>query len=215
MMKRDRGILLLLCLFLSSCLLSGESTINKSIHVEDGAIKVDDLSSVNGSIKIGENCQVRGSCSTVNGSITVDDKSVVEDVSSVNGSVRIGQDCTIEGDAQTVNGDIYIEAGTKVEGEVQSVNGKIELEGVDVRRNLETINGGITLADKTIVGGDIIVKDNKGTSSRKRRLKIYLENKSVVEGDVVVEDRDIEVTVYISGGSEVKGEVINAEVVRR
>ena len=66
-----------LILFNSAC----ESTsVNKSIHIEDGEKVSGDISSVNGSIRIGKDCQVNGDCQTVNGIIEIGQNSVVEDI---------------------------------------------------------------------------------------------------------------------------------------
>jgi DUF4097 and DUF4098 domain-containing protein YvlB len=135
----------------------------------------------------------------------------VDSVSVVNGSIKIGEGTVVDGDVSTVNGQITMERGSRAR-EVASVNGKLNLSGVDVETDVSTYNGDVTLSDGTDVRGDIIIRDSKGNNSRRDKpLKIYIEDGSSVGGDVIVENDDLEVEVYMRGGS-VKGKLRGAKI---
>jgi len=96
---------------------------------------------------------------------------------------------------------------------VASVNGDIDLDSTEVEHNVVTYNGNITLSHKTVVHGDIIVKDNKGKSNSLRSLKIWIKD-SVVEGDIIVREEEKIVEVYLLNGGKVEGRIEGAEVFR-
>ena len=90
----------------------------------------------------------------------------------------------------------------------------VELVNTSVARDIRTVNGRVRLADRSVVAGDLVVVKKRG-NKRRRPLEIELEGGSVIEGDLIVEDPTIEVRVLVSGGSEIRGRVENAEVVKR
>lgn len=203
------SVLALICVNLVAC----NFQVNKTIEIDDGETVNNSLNTVNGNILIGNDCVVKGSSRTVNGRIEVGRNSEVEDLQCVNGSIRLEKEARVRGDIETVNGSVDCEAGVKIDGDINSINGSVDLVNTTIRRNLTTLNGSISLLDKSSIGGDIIVKENKGSSSHRQRLKIRISEDSVVEGDIDVRDRDIEVTVYLSKGGKVNGKIKNAEVV--
>lgn len=203
------GILLIIISVMTACNVS----VNKTVKIRDGEKRDSNINTVNGSIIIGENCDIRGKCRTVNGHIEVGSDSRVKELQTINGSIRIDSNTIVKNDVETINGSVTCESGVKISGSINTINGRIKLSNSEVSRNVETINGNITLSDKSIVHGDIIVKKSKGISHRTRSLKIRLSNESVVEGDIIVKDRDIKVEVYLSDGSKVLGQVKNAEVI--
>ena len=212
-MKR-KGFLVLLAgmvIVFAGC----DVSVNKSIHIEDGKEVHRALSSVNGSIKIGSDCEVHGNAKTVNGSIRVGDGSKVEDLSTVNGRVEIGDNVSVDGSMSTVNGRIRAGKKSEIRKHVKTVNGSITLLGTIVGRDVTTHNGDITLMDKAVVSGDIVVHKSNNFSSKTRRMVIKLSGGSVVEGDILVKDKKIDATVILDYGSEVKGEVHGAKVDRR
>ena len=81
--------------------------------------------------------------------------------------------------------------------------------------NIKTYNGNISLKDKCVIYGDILIKRSKGKSDRRRNFKIRLSDNSVVGGDIIVRDDRMNVTVYISDGGKVKGKIKNAEIVKQ
>ena len=201
-------VLLLLLVF--GC----NAKVNKSIYIEDGDKVRGNQMSVNGSVTIGSDCEVKGSCKSVNGSVTVGDNSKVRGLQSVNGSVRVGENSKVHGSIQSVNGGIVCESGVMIRGDISSVNGNLELTNTRVRDDLSTYNGNIRLSAHSVIGGDIKVKEGKGNNDRKRKVRIDVGDGSVVEGDVRVRGKNIQVTVYLSGGGEVKGDIVNAKVVK-
>jgi len=196
-MTRARIFLSILLLALALPALAG---VNSSIRVEPGETVDKDLSTVNGQIRIGDGATVRGEAESVNGSIDIGRDVEVDGVSVVNGSIEIGEGTVVDGDVSTVNGQISMENGTRAR-EVATVNGKLNLSGVEVESDVSTYNGDVTLRGGTTVGGDIVIRDSKGHSRRDKPLKIYIEDGSSVRGDVIVENDDLEVEIYLRGGT--------------
>ena len=86
-------------------------------------------------------------------------------------------------------------------------------ESAVIGRDVRTINGSIELKKGTTVSGDIVIEDSQGKNERRRPLRIELNDGSVVQGNVIVEDPDLEVEVYLRGGSKVLGRIENAKVI--
>jgi DUF4097 and DUF4098 domain-containing protein YvlB len=198
------------------------ATINKSVKIEAGA-ESGGASSVNGSISVGEDAVVTGNVKTVNGTIRVDQGASIEDastvngavrlaegvksgsLSTVNGSVKVGGSTAVDGEVSAVNGRITIEKGSNVSAGVSNVNGQIELEGAVVGGNLETVNGDVSLEDKSVVKGDLVVEKNSGWGwgkSKNRKPRIVVGPGSRVEGKIILKR---EVELFISETAEVGG----------
>jgi DUF4097 and DUF4098 domain-containing protein YvlB len=198
------------------------ATINKSVKIEAGA-ESGGASSVNGSISVGEDAVVTGNVKTVNGTIRVDKGASIEDastvngavrlaegvksgsLSTVNGSVKVGSSTAVDGEVSAVNGRITIEKGSNVSAGVSNVNGQIELEGAVVGGNLETVNGDVSLEDKSVVKGDLVVEKNSGWGwgkSKSRKPRIVVGPGSRVEGKIILKR---EVELFISETAEVGG----------
>jgi len=79
------------------------------------------------------------------------------------------------------------------------------------------VNGDISLLEKSIVHGSVIVdRDRKKPLSKEHKeLVITVDGKSKVKGNIEVKGDEPNVTVVISGDGEVLGEIINARVVRK
>jgi hypothetical protein len=103
-----------------------------------------------------------------------------------------------------------MENGTRAR-EVATVNGPLKLSGVEVDSDVSTYNGDVTLSGGTTVGGDIIIRESKGNSRRDKPLQITIEDGSSVRGNVIVENDDLEVEIYLRGGS-VAGELRGAKI---
>ena len=172
------------------------------------------MTSVNGSIHVGSRCQVEGGCRTVNGSIEVGDDSQVRDLDTVNGRISIAARVDVDGNAKTVNGSITCGSGSKIHGRLTTVNGRIELNNTEVDEDLSTVNGDIRLLAKSLVHGDIVIKGSHGHLFDHQRLEIRISEGSRVEGGIIVRDPDVEVKVYLSKDSTVKGEIKNAQVIK-
>lgn len=154
---------------------AGAASINKDINLGDNS-QNGSQSSVNGSITVGNNSVVDGSLSTVNGTIRIGENTRLKDAETVNGSVRIGNGSSVS-DVESVNGSIRLGEQVSVDGEVTVVNGKITLgNGTQVADEVSNVNGEITLTGAD-VGGDVSTVSGD----------ITLEGGSVVQGDVVVE----------------------------
>lgn len=188
-------------------------TVNRSIRVEDGERKSGSLTTVNGSIYVGKEARVTGTCRSVNGKIRIGESSRVKRLQTVNGGVEVAEDAYVGSDIESVNGPISCGRGVYVRGSVESVNGPIELERTTVHKDITTYNGTITLEDRSVVERDIIIKENKGSTNRRKPLDIYLRDRSVVEGDIIVKQDDFEVIVHLEGG-RVEGKIIGATIER-
>lgn len=187
--------------------------VNKTIYVDDGETRRGGINSVNGGVIVGKDCTLKGSCRTVNGRIEIGAGSRVEDLMSVNGSIDVDENVEVRGDVETVNGNISCAAGVAIDGKVQSINGRLRLSGVTVERDLSSVNGDIILESQSSVKGDLVIEGRRrGRSNNLHEIRIRIVN-SVVEGDILVEDKDANVTVYLSEGGKVLGKIENAEVV--
>ena len=205
---------LLLLLFIMACIVTGcNFKINKTIDIYDGETVHSSQNTVNGNIFIGHDCEVRGECRTVNGRIEVGDNSKVEKLQAVNGTITLRREVIVRDDVESVNGSVDCDQGVRIYGGINTVNGSIALQNTSIRRDITTYNGNVELLDKSYVQGDIVVKKSKGSSGRRRRLKIYVTDESVVEGDVIVKDRYLDVAVVLSHGGTVKGRIRNAEII--
>jgi len=206
--------LLSLFIVISSLMIGCRMSVNRSIHIRDGETVRHGLSSVNGSVIVGSDCVVVGKCRSVNGRVEVGNDSEVGDLQSVNGRISVGRNVEIDGDIESVNGSIRCDQEVNVRGKVATINGSIDLDKTDVRRNISTYNGHITLTNQSMVQRNIIIRDSKSRSDSRRPLKIRIEDNSVVEGDIMVRDEDKEVKVYLLNGGKVNGRIEGAKVIR-
>ena len=193
----------------------GQSSVNGSITVGEGAVMDGSLETVNGSIRVGEYVTLEDA-ETVNGTIRIASGSSAEDVSSVNGSVRLGGNVTIDGGIEVVNGLISLASGTKVADDVSNVNGEISLSGAEVGGDLSTVNGDVSLMDGSTLRGDLIIEKPGGWNwkNKSHMPKIIVGPGSQVIGDIVLER---EVELFISQSAEVggvRGEMGRGDAVR-
>lgn len=190
-----------------------DASVNRSRSLGDGERSAG-MSSVNGSIRIGADCDVNGGCHTVNGGIEVGNGSRVEDLETVNGRIVIGTGVEVRGDAQTVNGSFRAAAGSVVLGQVTTVNGRIELTNAVVDRDVSTVNGDVRLNDRSVIRGSIVIKGRRGIFFGGKHLEVRIEEGSVVEGGIDVRDPERRVRVYLGKDSQVKGRITNAKVIK-
>ncbi len=214
-----------LCLL--GCLLllgpaQADSTVNKSIRIADGQEVGSSLSSVNGGITVGAKAAVDGSAETVNGSISIRDGATIRGLETVNGSIRVANEVIVDGNVESVNGGISTQEGTRIYGWIETVNGRLELSGTTVNGSVSTQNGSVSLLNGSRLQGDVVIGSSKSSWfdrffgwGRKNGLKIYLDGASVIEGDIINRDEDREVQVILSGDAEVRGQIQNAELIRK
>ncbi|MBN2416686.1 hypothetical protein JXO52_12640 [bacterium] len=197
-------------LFASGC----NMAINRSVHVDDGEKVGHGYNAINGNVTIGNDCSVKGDCRSVNGSIRIGTNTHTGALQSVNGSIRIGSESVIHGSIASVNGPVDCGDGVVVQRDLDTVNGDVELVNTRVERDLTTYNGDVTLRRGSVVEGDIVIKEPKGSSNHKE-ITIRLADASVVKGDVINRSRDVTVNLILSGNSEVKGNTRRVEVSTR
>lgn len=212
-MGKNKSLWLVFWLAAVLLLCGCDMSVNRSIHVQDGE-RGGGQTSVNGSIDIGARCRIEGDCQTVNGSIRVGSDAQVRDLDTVNGRISLAANVDVDGNASTVNGSIVCGQGSKIHGRLSTVNGRIELTGAEVDEEVSTVNGDIRLQAKSLIRGDIVIKGSHGNLFDHQRLEIRIGEGSRVEGGIIVRDADVEVKVYLSRDSSVKGEIRNAQVIK-
>jgi hypothetical protein len=193
----------------------GDLGLNRTIQIAAGEKHKGDLNSVNGAIIIGRNCEIIGSCRTVNGGIEVKESATVEDLMAVNGSISLAEKVRVLGEVNTVNGSIDCRQGVTVKKEVSTINGNINLNNTTVKYDVSTINGDIALHNKSIVEGDIVIRPRHGFSHANPALDISISDSSVVAGDIINRDKDRTVNVILSGGGQVKGRLQDVQITRQ
>ena len=163
------------------------------------------LSTVNGSIRVGEGSRIED-VSTVNGSLRISDDTQTEDLQTVNGGIRVGEHVVVAGEITAVNGKITVNTGSSVDGEVSNVNGSIVLSGSTVARDVSTVNGDISVVDGAVVKGDVIVEEVSnsffGNDKNVNKPTVVIGPGSRVEGVLILKR---EVNLYISETAEVGG----------
>lgn len=182
---------------------AGQSSVNGSISVGEGAVIDGSLETVNGSIRVDENVSLHDA-ETVNGSIRIGSGSSTDDVSSVNGSIRLGENVKVGGEIEAVNGKITLDTGTRVTNGVSNVNGEITLVGAEVGGDLATVNGDVTLDEGSTLRGDLVMEKpgGWGWGKEKRKPQVIIGRDSRVLGQVVLER---EVELYLHDTAEVGG----------
>lgn len=191
--------------------------LNKSFLISDGEVQGDGIATVNGNIKIGNNCRVRGTCSSVNGVIDVGVNSEVKHLQTVNGPISIDEKTHVRRDVKSVNGPVRCREGVEIKGSIKTVNGPIDLSRTHVFEDVTTYNGNLDFDHESIVEGDVVINDSHHGSHDRRRDPIIINVKghSKIMGDLIVEDEEIQVKVYLIDGGEIMGQVYNAEVINR
>jgi len=182
----------------------GESSVNGSITVGDGAVVTGGLHTVNGSIKVGANARIE-SAETVNGSVTIGDGVVGTSFETVNGSIRVGTDVNATGDLETVNGKISAKSGSTITGGAENVNGSIILEGSEIGGDVSTVTGNVNLSDGATIKGDLIIEKPSSWSfgNKKKKIpEIVIGPGSTVAGVIRVER---EAKLFISETASVGG----------
>jgi cytoskeletal protein CcmA (bactofilin family) len=184
--------------------------VNKSFRIDDGTTRSNGIMTVNGSIRIGSDCSIGGDCTTVNGRISIGDRTKVEGLQTVNGRIEIGEGCEIAGDVDTVNGRISCGPGSRISGDAGAVNGSISLVGARVEHDVTTSNGDVDLVKGAFVGGDVLIS---GGSSSDSTIEVRIADDSIVAGDVRIKGHR-KARVILSNGGEVQGAIHGAEIVR-
>jgi len=209
-MNRVLGVLIVAAAWLNAgCT---DLSVNRSIRVKDGETRSGSLTTVNGSIDIGDECRVRGTCRTVNGAIRVGYRSSVRELQTVNGGIKLDEGVAVRRDIESVNGGISCDPECEIGGGISTVNGGIRLERCEIDGDISTHNGSIDCLDRTVVKGDITIKRSRGSSSRRKPLRITVDD-SVIHGDVINFNRRLEVILILRDNGRVRGDVKNVKVV--
>jgi DUF4097 and DUF4098 domain-containing protein YvlB len=166
-----------------------------------------EFSKVNGSVEVAAGHKVNDDVSTVNGSVSIGDGAAVDDASTVNGSIHLGPRASAR-ELSAVNGRLTLDQDSTVNGEVSNVNGDIRIAGAHVSGNIQTYNGDIDVSVNSRIDGDIIVK--KSTSSwfsfHEKAPRIVIGPGAIVKGTMRFER---EVELYVSDKATI-GAVVGA-----
>jgi DUF4097 and DUF4098 domain-containing protein YvlB len=174
------------------------SKVNGSVKVEPGQ-QVGDVDTVNGSVTIGAGARA-GDVETVNGSLKIEDKAVVGSAETVNGSITVGAAAEVQKGIEAVNGSLTLRKDAKVAGGLENVNGSMLVEGAQVDGGIETVNGDIRLATGSRLTGGIHVNEQKSSWWKvkdSRNPRITIEQGVTVEGPLHFER---EVDLYVAPG---------------
>jgi hypothetical protein len=162
------------------------SPANKYLTVGEGKT-IGDASAVNFTLTIEDNVTAKD-VSSVNGRLYVGDNVTVDELSSVNGNLSAGHGLLANRNVSTVNGKIKLREKSLVKGNVSSVNGKMEIDGVDIQKNIETVNASIELSGNTHVQGDIVYKRKNNNNSYNNRNPVLRIRKGVrIDGNIILE----------------------------
>ena len=166
-----------------------------------------EFSKVNGSVEVEAGRKLNQDVSTVNGSVSIGDGAAVDDASTVNGSIRLGPHASAR-ELSAVNGRLTLDPDSNVGGEVSNVNGDIRIAGAHVSGNIETYNGSIDVGANSRIDGDIIVKKSKsnGFPWHVTPPRIVIGPGAVVKGTMRFER---EVELYVSDKATI-GSVVGA-----
>ncbi|MCK5147336.1 hypothetical protein KAR48_11305 [bacterium] len=205
----------IILLFLAAFVLGGCNTsINKSVYVEDGERRRSGLTSINGNVTIGDECVIRGTCRSVNGTIRIGWNSKTGGLQAVNGSITVGKETNINGSIRSVNGSVRCSRDVTIRGDINSVNGDIKITATRVEEDIVTRNGDIDILDGSEVDGDIRIKRRKGSKNFKH-ITIHISGNSIVHGDIINEDRHTDVSVILKEGGRINGITKNVELIKR
>jgi cytoskeletal protein CcmA (bactofilin family) len=149
----------------AGCDLAGDSGTAKvlgSVDVPAGEHR-DDVSTVNGSVHIGQNAVV-GRAHTVNGNVFLEAHASAAELHTVNGSVALAQSARVSGNVRTVNGKLTLESGAEVIGALENVNGLIRVAAAHVAGGINTVAGSMELGPNAHVEGGLHIEKPSGTS---------------------------------------------------
>jgi DUF4097 and DUF4098 domain-containing protein YvlB len=135
----------------------------------------------------------------INKTIRIEDGSVENSsLNSVNGGIIIGKNCEINGDARAVNGQIEVGENSRVR-DLQSVNGSITIaRSVTVDGDVSAVNGsiscepGVTVTDdiNTINGGIELFQTYVHRDVSTRNGNITVRDSSRIGGDIIIAESD-------------------------
>ena len=184
------------------------SKVNGSIRIEEGRT-VGDLDTVNGSIHLADNARAED-VGTVNGSIEIGHGAGIVSASTVNGRIGLGERVRVERDVEAVNGSITLGSGSDVAGKASNVNGAIRLDNAHVGKGIETVSGDVEVGAGSRVEGGILVEKQSGWFNNGKPPRIVIGPRAVVQGKL---DFRREVELHVSDSANV-GEISGAKAIR-
>lgn len=128
--------------------------------------------------------QHAGDLENNSGNISVGRNAKIKSVDIINGNIDIGES-TVAYSLETVNGNIDVAKNVIITRSIKVVNGSINIhQGVNVGTNLIASNGDVTLAEKSIVKGDIIFEDTFLSSVADKTPILRIAEGATIEGKI-------------------------------
>jgi DUF4097 and DUF4098 domain-containing protein YvlB len=160
-----------------------------------------ELSKVNGSVQVAAGRQVKDDVSTVNGSVTIGEGASVGDASTVNGSITLGPRATAK-EMNAVNGRLTLDESSSVSGAISNVNGDIQLAAAHVGGDIHTYNGSVNIGANSRVDGGIFVEKSSSSwfSWNGNPPRIVIGPGAIVQGPLKFE-RDVK--LYVSDRAKI------------
>ncbi|MEO0420707.1 MAG: hypothetical protein AAF184_00100 [Pseudomonadota bacterium] len=191
----------------------GAAVVNGSIDVGEDAEVNGDASTVNGDIRIDNGASVRGA-NTVNGSVSLGAKATARSIKSVNGDIDLAEEAQLAKSIKLVNGEIGLSPGAKVGGDVDIVAGGVFLRAAQVEGDVSTVVADVELAEQSVIGGDLRVAKPDSGMTDEEQPTIIVGPGSQVKGELIFE---APARVFVSEQAQiggVRGVLSEADVVR-
>ena len=191
------------------------SSVSGDVTLSSGVIAERSVSTVSGDVQLGSKTNV-GDVNTVSGDVDAGKRSKVSSIETVSGDIHLYEAVEVDGLIESVSGDVTCDGGSEVKGDIQTVSGDIEMDDTRVRGDLATVSGDISLYNESFIDGDILInRKNSMSPMPMGKLEILIDMNSTVKGSIKVKEDNTNVVVILANGGKVKGEIINAKVVKR
>ncbi len=129
--------------------------VNGNLEVPDKSKNPRNLSTVNGSIRVGWGSEAMN-VKVVTGSIDLEDESRVNNVSIVNGDVTVGRNARLRGQTKLVTGNLSSGEGTTFEKGINIVTGNAILgPKTNVKTGVSVVTGDVKVAADSEVAGAV------------------------------------------------------------
>ena len=173
----------------------GTQQVNGDVNIAPSEVS-GDVSTVNGSVRIGAKAQV-AAVRSVNGDLLLEQGAQAHSLSTVNGAVDIAAQASVSGNVRTVNGALRLAPGADVGGTLSNVNGALTVDGAHVAGRLRSVNGPISVLNGGRVDGGILLERPHDffSSSPSRPPRVVIGRDVRIDGTLKFER---EVRLYVS-----------------
>ncbi len=198
------------------------SRVNGNLEVPDKTRNPRNLSTVNGSIRVGWGSEAMN-VKVVTGSIDLEDESRANNVSIVNGDITIGKGVRLRGQTKAVTGSVTSGEGTTFEKGISVVTGNVELgPKTNVKTGIAVVTGDVKLESNSDVAGAVRIVSGalsvNGPAEIGRAENVagnMVFEKTTIEGDIKLKKSrggnaatSTPDEIRLGPGTKVKGNVI-------